>query len=105
MYVCAPGKDDTDELEFCSIRFSPPLVISEEDLQKGIEIIKQALIDLDEVCISSTSVPLTGIAGCSCVFTARGDSGRSREREGIPRGTLQLRVRFFKLLYTLRTRP
>jgi ornithine--oxo-acid transaminase len=31
------------------IRFSPPLVISEEDLQRGIEIIKQALNDLDEL--------------------------------------------------------
>ncbi|KAI9435792.1 ornithine-oxo-acid aminotransferase [Lactarius indigo] len=31
------------------IRFAPPLVISEEDLQKAIEIIKQALIDLDEL--------------------------------------------------------
>jgi len=31
------------------IRFSPPLVISEEDLQKSIEIIRQALIDLDEL--------------------------------------------------------
>ena len=34
-----------------SIRFSPPLVISEEDLQKAIEIIEQALIDLDEVSL------------------------------------------------------
>ncbi|KAI0297870.1 ornithine-oxo-acid aminotransferase [Multifurca ochricompacta] len=31
------------------IRFSPPLVISEEDLQKAIGIIHQALIELDEV--------------------------------------------------------
>ncbi|KAI0252218.1 ornithine-oxo-acid aminotransferase [Lactifluus subvellereus] len=31
------------------IRFSPPLVISEEDLQKAIGIIQQALIDLDEL--------------------------------------------------------
>jgi len=31
------------------IRFSPPLVISEEDLQKAIEIIKQALNDLDQL--------------------------------------------------------
>ena len=40
------------KLECYSIRFSPPLVISEEHLQRGIEIIKQALNDLDEVCIS-----------------------------------------------------
>jgi ornithine--oxo-acid transaminase len=32
-----------------SIRFSPPLVISEEDLQKCIAEIRQALIDLDKV--------------------------------------------------------
>lgn len=31
------------------IRFSPPLVISEEDLQKCIEVIRQALIDLDKL--------------------------------------------------------
>lgn len=31
------------------IRFSPPLVISEEDLEKAIQVIKQALIDLDEL--------------------------------------------------------
>lgn len=36
-----------------SIRFSPPLVISEEDLQKAVEIIRQALIDLDQVRLSS----------------------------------------------------
>jgi ornithine--oxo-acid transaminase len=34
---------------FHSIRFSPPLVISEEDLQKSIGVIRQALIDLDQV--------------------------------------------------------
>jgi ornithine--oxo-acid transaminase len=38
---------------FKSIRFSPPLVISEEDLQKSIGVIGQALIDLDEVRQSS----------------------------------------------------
>ncbi|KAI9465115.1 ornithine-oxo-acid aminotransferase [Russula earlei] len=31
------------------VRFSPPLVISEEDLEKAIGIIKQALIDLDQL--------------------------------------------------------
>jgi ornithine--oxo-acid transaminase len=34
---------------FESIRFTPPLVISEEDLQQAIEVIRQALIDLDQV--------------------------------------------------------
>ena len=32
-----------------SIRFSPPLVISEDDLQKSIGVIRQTLIDLDKV--------------------------------------------------------
>lgn len=32
-----------------SIRFAPPLVISEEDLQNAIGVIRQALIDLDQV--------------------------------------------------------
>ncbi|EIM80199.1 ornithine-oxo-acid aminotransferase [Stereum hirsutum FP-91666 SS1] len=31
------------------IRFSPPLVISEQDLLKAIEVIKQSLIDLDQL--------------------------------------------------------
>jgi len=31
------------------IRFSPPLVISEEDLQRAVETIEQALIDLDQL--------------------------------------------------------
>lgn len=35
-----------------SIRFSPPLVISEEDLQKSVGVIRQALIDLDKVRLS-----------------------------------------------------
>ena len=38
-----------------SVRFSPPLVITEEDLQKSIEIIRQALVDLDKVWLSSPS--------------------------------------------------
>lgn len=37
----------------CSIRFSPPLVISEEDLKKAITIIKESLNDLDHVSTSS----------------------------------------------------
>jgi ornithine--oxo-acid transaminase len=32
-----------------SIRFAPPLVISEEDLDKAIKIIEKALNDLDKV--------------------------------------------------------
>lgn len=32
-----------------SIRFSPPLVISEGDLQNAIGVIRQALVDLDQV--------------------------------------------------------
>ncbi|KAI0262693.1 pyridoxal phosphate-dependent transferase [Gloeopeniophorella convolvens] len=32
-----------------TIRFSPPLVIEEEDLQKAIQIIKHALLDLDDL--------------------------------------------------------
>lgn len=36
-----------------SIRFTPPLVISEEDLQQAIEVIGQALIDIDQVRVPS----------------------------------------------------
>jgi hypothetical protein len=43
------GERDADDLLSQSIRFSPPLVISEEDLQNAIEVIRQALIDLDQV--------------------------------------------------------
>ena len=32
-----------------SIRFAPPLVIEEEDLRKAINVIAEALKDLDEV--------------------------------------------------------
>lgn len=32
-----------------SVRFAPPLVISEEELDQALEVIKQALVDLDEV--------------------------------------------------------
>ena len=32
-----------------SIRFAPPLVISEEDLMKAVKIIAEALQDLDKV--------------------------------------------------------
>jgi hypothetical protein len=39
----------TDYLLSQSIRFSPPLVISEEDLQSAIGVIRQALVDLDQV--------------------------------------------------------
>ena len=36
-------------LGFCSIRFAPPLVISEEDLLKAVRIIGKCLEDLDKV--------------------------------------------------------
>ena len=39
-------------LSFKSVRFSPPLVISEEDLKKSVGEIRQALIDLDKVRLS-----------------------------------------------------
>lgn len=39
-----------------SIRFAPPLVISEEDLRKAIKIIGESLAELDEV----------GGACCAC---------------------------------------
>jgi acetylornithine/succinyldiaminopimelate/putrescine aminotransferase len=40
-----------------SIRFAPPLVISEEDLDKAIKILAHALNDLDKVsfCFSFTA--------------------------------------------------
>lgn len=31
------------------IRFAPPLVISEEDLRKAIQIIKESLIEIDQI--------------------------------------------------------
>lgn len=34
-----------------SIRFAPPLVISEEDLMKVVKVIESALIDLDKVML------------------------------------------------------
>ena len=40
---------DVGHLAACSIRFAPPLVISEEDLMKAVDIIKQCLEDLDKV--------------------------------------------------------
>ena len=33
----------------CSIRFAPPLVITEEELMKAVKIIAEALKDLDKV--------------------------------------------------------
>jgi ornithine--oxo-acid transaminase len=59
MFACSPNSEyaNDDKNYVChflkSIRFSPPLVISEEDLQKSIGEIRQALIDLDEVRLSS----------------------------------------------------
>lgn len=36
---------------FVRIRFAPPLVITEEDMDKAIKIIGQCLNDLDKVCV------------------------------------------------------
>lgn len=38
-----------------SIRFAPPLVISEEDLMKAVAIIGECLSDIDKVCIRRIS--------------------------------------------------
>lgn len=54
-----------------SIRFAPPLVISEDDLMKAVNIIKLSLQDLDNVCcptlsaclVCSTSSQLDDIPG------------------------------------------
>jgi ornithine--oxo-acid transaminase len=40
-------------LSFASVRFAPPLVISEEDLLKAVEVLRQSLVDLDVVSNSS----------------------------------------------------
>ena len=45
----------TGHLTAYSIRFAPPLVISEEDLMKAVDIIKQCLEDLDKVKSENTS--------------------------------------------------
>ncbi len=37
----------------CSIRFAPPLVISEAELVKALDIIKSSLEDLDKVRVGS----------------------------------------------------
>jgi hypothetical protein len=36
---------------FYSVRFAPPLVISEEDLMKAVKIIAECLVDLDRVSV------------------------------------------------------
>ena len=56
-----------------SIRFSPPLVISEEDLQKSIGVIRQALVDLDKVRVSSLFMV------CDCTQAYFSSFGRSRK--------------------------
>jgi acetylornithine/succinyldiaminopimelate/putrescine aminotransferase len=38
-----------------SIRFAPPLVISEEDVRKAIKIIGESLEELDKVCSVTVS--------------------------------------------------
>jgi hypothetical protein len=43
-----------------SIRFAPPLVISEEDLRKAIKIIGESLAELDEVGSACHSCPRHG---------------------------------------------
>lgn len=72
-----------------SIRFSPPLVISEDDLLKAVEIIRQALIDLDQVRLSSHFRFF--VSDSSCLFAARRDSGRGGEREGLQGSAQRLR--------------
>ena len=47
---------DVGHLTACSIRFAPPLVISEEDLMKAVDIIKQCLEDLDKVNIENRPI-------------------------------------------------
>ena len=38
-----------DSRHIYSIRFAPPLVISEEDLMKAVDVIRSSLQDLDKV--------------------------------------------------------
>lgn len=64
--ICVPNK-------YKSIRFSPPLVISEEDLQKSIGVIGQALIDLDKVRLSFFCFSLYKLIS---LLAARGNSRR-----------------------------
>ena len=55
-----------------SIRFAPPLVITEEDLMKAVSIIGECLEDLDKVCSSGSSLVTCDL---SYFRVARGDSG------------------------------
>jgi ornithine--oxo-acid transaminase len=64
------------------IRFSPPLVISEEDLQKSIEVIRHALIDLDEVRLSSTSCFALYTSSCPFVWQLEEIPGEVESEKG-----------------------
>lgn len=41
-----------------SIRFAPPLVISEEDLLKAVDVIRSSLEDLDKVSCADDILPI-----------------------------------------------
>lgn len=88
MYVCLRGlyfKYANDNNIFVkSIRFSPPLVISEEDLQKTIGVIRQALIDLDEVRLFFFFTLCVVYKLIFLRLAARGNSRRSGKRERFP---------------------
>lgn len=44
-------------ISFSSIRFAPPLVISQEDLEEAVKIIGECLLDLDQVSPPSFFFP------------------------------------------------
>ena len=53
-YVCFPFLPFFPKIvpdHFFSVRFAPPLVISEEDLKEAVKIIGECLLDLDQVKI------------------------------------------------------
>lgn len=64
-----------------SIRFAPPLVITEEELETAMRRIEACLDDFDRVggiwCVMTT------VTQRVFFLAARGDSGRGREREGV----------------------
>ena len=79
MYACFPVFQSWKRLtRICSIRFSPPLVISDEDLQRAVGIIKQSLIDLDEVCIKSPLLPSCGFLTPHCSSRTFREKPRAR---------------------------
>jgi len=99
MYVCVHdlfpeyANHDKNFVPFSlkSIRFSPPLVISEEDLQKCIEVIRQALIDLDKVRHSFSFLLCVIHKLISLCLTARGNPRRGGKRERLPGRDQQLK--------------